>query len=262
MKPIWAIQANAVDAGQARAVKQAVLDYGGRVMDIDVFPSTNTIISSGDYTNPIPCNIIPYGSTALVEMAHQRGWKGVFRNDNFSVPVWMKNRRDMLNGDSQHMTVADLMKFMRGFDSDKKLFIRPLDGVKAFTGCVFTVGELRAAKQSGMLGRFTFPEELSISVAEPKIILHETRWFIVNGRVIDGAVFRARGGVGFHIGNTEEIAEAQALADIWLPHETCVMDVVNTFDGEFVGEFNKLNSSGFYHHDIPKIVAAVMDGWE
>lgn len=52
---------------------------------------------------------------------------------------------------------------------------------------------------------------------------------------------------------------AQSLADAWLPHPVCVMDVARTKDAHKVVEFNCLNASGVYDHDVPAIVRAVTD---
>ena len=257
MKPIWAIQNNAVNQDQARAVAEAVIAAGGHVVEVSVHPMSDEIhfISLPE---PTHINIIPYGSTDFVQMALRRGWTGVCHNANFSVPVWVDSHLVMLNPDSHHMMVSDLPAYLKSFDEYDFLFVRPQYDTKAFTGKVFYVEELLRAVAHGQLGRYPFPLDLPISVSSEKHILTETRWFIAGGRVIDGAVFRAyRGEQGYHVSYDEDIAHAQLLADIWLPHHTCVMDVVSTRDGDFVGEFNTVNSSGFYHHDIPKIIAAV-----
>jgi hypothetical protein len=57
--------------------------------------------------------------------------------------------------------------------------------------------------------------------------------------------------------DADVIAEAQRLADKWLPNQTCVMDLALTDEGVKVIEFNCFNSSGFYYHDIRAVAEAV-----
>lgn len=256
MKHIWAIQTNAVNLDQARAVADAVLACGGDFVCVTVHPLTDEIHFPAQM-EPAHLNIIPYGSTAFVQMAMRRGWKGVFHNANFSVPVWMENHPAMLNRESRNMLVGELSEFLSPYAPSDMLFVRPQNGTKAFTGKVFQVEELRSAISQSQLGRYGFPMDLPISVAMIKDIISEARWFIVGGRVIDGAMYRGLGTSGYHIANIVEIEYAQSLADLWLPHHTCVMDVGKWCNGVDVMEFNTVNSSGFYHHDIPKIIAAV-----
>ena len=49
------------------------------------------------------------------------------------------------------------------------------------------------------------------------------------------------------------IAEAQTFADKWLPHENCVMDIALVDGKPKVIEFNNINGSGFYDHDVEKV---------
>jgi hypothetical protein len=49
------------------------------------------------------------------------------------------------------------------------------------------------------------------------------------------------------------IDEAQSFADKWLPDSCCVMDLALVDDSLKVIEFNCINSSGFYNHDVSKI---------
>lgn len=55
------------------------------------------------------------------------------------------------------------------------------------------------------------------------------------------------------------VVEAQAFADKWLPNDNCVMDLA-LIDGQLkVLEFNCINSSGFYDHNVDAVFKALWD---
>ena len=55
------------------------------------------------------------------------------------------------------------------------------------------------------------------------------------------------------------IAEAQAMADTWLPSPCCVMDTCLVGDDMKVVEFNCINASGFYDHDISLVLNKLLE---
>lgn len=59
--------------------------------------------------------------------------------------------------------------------------------------------------------------------------------------------------------DSEILSKAQKLADKWLPNRCCCMDVAKTPKGFEIIEFNCLNASGFYDHDIIKFANSVTD---
>lgn len=256
MKPIWAIQTNEVSRLQAEAVANAVILCGGRAVEVEVRASSGITFLNG--SDPDTLDLIPYGSTEFVKLAMEQVWTGVFRNTQFSVPIWNQNRQDMLNQDSVFTLAKDLPEYMRSMPADSTVFIRPMIGKKLFPGQTAAVADVHNWLKLGQAGRYPFLPETEVAVAKTKNILAETRWFVVGGKVIDGSTYRLRGQrVLIHENNESHLKEAQQMANIWLPHPTCVMDLAETDEGLRVVEFNTFNSSGFYHHDIPKIIRAV-----
>ena len=261
MKPIWAIQTNAVNKTQAQAVIDAVLACGGEVDEVGVLPMTGLIVSRyGKYTESL--DIIPYGSTKLVQLAMDKKWTGVFRNNNFYSGAWKIYREDMLNNDIAILYADEMESYLRNSPSDKLFFIKPYAGYKSFTGLTASKADILGFLSSKKIGKYDLPVDEPIVVSSYKQILSETRWFVVNGKVISGSAYRVRGqAVSIPDNSDSNLAEAQRMADIWLPHQTCVMDLAETPDGTKVIEFNTFNSSGFYSHDISKVVKAVIDGY-
>jgi ATP-grasp domain, R2K clade family 3 len=253
----WVVQNNAVDLTQADAVARAVTITHGRVYGAKVLLFSN-VIEFWDKVGPSGRNVVPYGSTDMVRMARGRGWDGVFFNENFDTDVWNQNRDDMLNRDSRTMVLSETIRFLEEEPVDKRVFIRPRVGAKVFAGKEMTIGDILGWEKNLSLGKYRVTPDTQVSIAPVKQIDAETRWFVVNGRVVDGSIYRLRGQrVLIHEENQASIYHAQSLADRWLPIHTCVMDTAETSDGVKVIEFNCFNSSGFYNHDISKVIAAV-----
>lgn len=257
MKPVWAIQTQSVNQVQADALAKIVKGHHGEVQRVMVLPTTGLIVPYGEYISN-SLNMIPYGTTKLVELAMHKGWTNVFRNNNFSVPAWNHGRQDMLNSDSVSMFADELPEYLKDYPNDQLFFLRPTIGKKLFTGQTATKADIINFVSTEQIGKYSFPLDTDVTISKYKEILSETRWFIVDGRVISGSTYRVRGqSLMVPDNNDNNLKEAQRLADVWLPHRTCVMDLAETPEGIKVVEFNTFNSSGFYNHDIPKIVRAV-----
>lgn len=253
----WVIQTNSVDKTQADAVAHAVNLAGGRVIEARVYPATKTIEFPD--RQPEGWCVVPYGTTKLVQLSLERGW-GAFYNDNFKTTVWNRHRSDLLNPADSSLTPNEVRMHFYPIDHrpESRYFIRPVAGLKQFNGTIGTLKEIHQWMQELRVGKYAISPDTLVSISKVKNIKAEWRWFVVGGRVIDGSVYRSIGQrVNYHERNEAIKQRAQAMADIWLPHQNCVMDIALTDDGHKVVEFNCLNSSGFYNHDIPKIVNAV-----
>lgn len=203
--------------------------------------------------------IIPYGSYKLSRLAKVRGWRGDCHVDEtFRTDVWLKKRNDMLNAQAIHMKVKQVQDYLRNEPEDKKFFIRPVEDLKSFAGTVTDVHDIREWMNSTTIENYSFNKETEVMLAPVKTIYSESRFFIVDGKVIDGSYYQFGGRVHVAAIKQQEMYErVQQMADQWLPHPCCVMDVAETDEGYKVIEFNTINSAGFYAHDIPKFVEAM-----
>lgn len=256
MAVTWAIQTNFIAEDQIRRVWTAAEDAGARVQEIKVIPFSDEL---GNEVPELDGVVIPYGATKLTRLAIERGWHGLcFDAQTFRVDCWNRHRDDMLNQHVRQMTVRECMAAMQDEDEDSIWFVRPVQDLKHFDGTVTVAKEIRRWMSSVDSGNYSFDGETEVIVAPPQKIHAEWRFFIVDGRVVDGSSYRIAGQrMANPVARPELYELAQSLADGWLPHPTCVMDVAQTDDGFKVIEFNTFNSSGFYAHDIDKIVAAV-----
>lgn len=254
----WAIQTNLLAEDQVRAVWAAAEKAGARTQEVVVIPF------SDDLGNEVPLLdgvVIPYGSTKLTRLGMERHWEGLcFDPETFRVNVWNENRNDMLNQHVRQMSVRECMAAMEDEPEDSVWFVRPVEDLKHFNGTVTVAKEIRRWMSSVDSGNFSFAAETQMIVAPPQTIHAEWRYFVVGGQVVDGSLYREAGQkLSKYVIEPELYAQAQALADSWLPHPTCVMDVAQTDEGLKVIEFNTFNSSGFYAHDIAKIVTAATE---
>jgi hypothetical protein len=262
----WLLQNNFIrnhDTDQVGIITRALDEKETPYQLVDVIPFSDemTVVYSNN-VSILPEKTIPYGSTKLTKYAGRtQSWKGDFYvEETFRVDTWLRMRNDMLNSDVQIMTVAQAMEKFKLESSDSVWFIRPVKDLKAFSGTVTTAEEISKWMQSIDSGSFNFGPDAEVAISTPKTIKMEWRYFVVGGKIIDGSVYMIRGQrLIQRERDADVLAEAQAMADVWLPHETCVMDLALTNDGLRVVEFNSFNSSGFYYHDIPKIINAVTD---
>jgi hypothetical protein len=253
---MWIIQSNFLDVNQITPLVEALNEFGIPFEDVSVIPFSDEFVSplTIDHTR-----VIPYGSTKLCKIAEQRKWQGLFFDRQaFRVDTWNKHRTDMLNQTPDIMTVERAMEDFQYVHPDSMWFIRPVEDLKAFNGTLTNAKEIKHWLSSVDSGNFNFDKNTLVAISNPQEIKMEWRYFIVDRKVITGSVYKRQ---GLRLVSREEnpnvLAEAQRLADGWLPHETCAMDVALTDKGLYIVEFNCLNSSGFYYHDIRQFATAV-----
>lgn len=251
----WAIQTNLIQDFTVQSVWYAAIENGCRVQEIVVIPFQDEFGNEDEIAN-FDGVVIPYGSCKLTRISEERNWRGnCYVPETFRTNVWNEKRSDMLNADSHQMMVKETAEFFKNTPDDEQWFIRPVQDLKQFSGTVCDVADIKQWMSSTKSGNFSFGDETQIIVAPVKKLYSEARFFVVGGKVIDGSYYRMGGRlISSHITQPEVIDSAQELADKWLPHECCVIDIADTDDGLKVIEFNTFNSSGFYDHDIPKIV--------
>lgn len=255
----WVLQSNLVRDSQVRPFAEAFRALAIPFVDVAIVPFSDGFVTEPELPS---ANVIPYGSTTLMRIALQRGWTGLFYNDQFQVPVWIIKRSDMLNEDAVFCTAAEAAHRFSHATPGSQWFVRPTLDFKAFSGTVGTAEALAKLMVGGEGSTYNFTPETVVAISDPKHILCEWRYFIVGGEVISGSLYRAAGEryVKREDGD-DELRVVQMMADLWLPHPTCVMDVALTEHGRRVIEFNCLNASGIYDHDVPAIVRSVTEAF-
>lgn len=259
----WVIQTNLLNDIQVNSIWYAAIEAGCEVHSAVVIPFQDELGNEAEIPE-MEGSVIPYGSCKLTKLSKKRGWNGnCYDEGTFDVQVWNAKRNDMLNSDAKIMKVKETKDFFESkvvADEEDYWFIRPVKDLKEFSGTVAQVADIKNWMSSPKSGNFSFGEDTLIMLSPIKKIYSESRFFVVGGKIVDGSYYRMGGRLmSKHIEQPEVIEMAQELANKWLPHECCVMDLADTDDGIKVIEFNTINSSGFYDHDVKKIVYAMTD---
>lgn len=257
----FCIQHNLIDPRSLQEIKDAIAPYPHEF--VGVIPFSHEITSDEPLVGK---DYIPYGSTLMIDLTKELGWTGCHFNDaTFTYEAAVRNRRDMMNNE-YIFSVEECIRFMengmRGGSPGTEWFIRPSKDLKQFSGQVIEVNTCAKWLREAVAVESSTTKQLCandiVVVAQPKPIDAEWRWFVVDGKVIDGSMYRCRGRLQLEHEDSKEIyKEAQAFADQWLPDACCVMDIALVQRELKVIEFNCINGSGFYDHDIKKIFDAL-----
>lgn len=260
------IQHNLMNEKQLLKVKGAVTGFPHQFVGLIPFSREVTV----DDSQPLSgVDYIPYGSTLFSNIGHELGWRGLhFDLQRFTYTEAIKHRSDMLNNGLIMTAEEAIRSFETGLlGEDMTWFIRPDQDLKQFSGYVAPAHEIKdhlfsmvKSFKDGFPGTYSMNPETKVVFSTVKEIKAEWRWFIVNGNIVSGSMYRAHGQMR-QIRETDQsvIDEAQKLTNIWLPDDCVVMDTALVGDEVKVIEFNCINSSGFYDNDVNEIFKAL---WE
>lgn len=202
-------------------------------------------------------NIMICGAMSLGRIARKKGWfPGQFMNENMNHVKWCQHwGRYLLNYDAKVCRFADVEWWYGDF------FIRPTNDGKDFSGTVTTWPEFLKWRKLV----FDFPNDglnlnadTEVMVSPLKKIYSETRYFVVDGKIITGSQYKLGKRVVYSEACDDLNREfAQSMINIWQPDRAFVIDIADTPDGFKIIECNTFNSSGFYACDVSAIVQAV-----
>lgn len=268
---IWVIQNNLwEEAGYVRFVKE--LDrLGIEYVTVKPVPFTNIILPAdfdctkqdiSEVDEPYIDSskaVIACGATSLCRIAKAKGWTpGSFLNENYTYEKWANGfgKENCLNGDA---VVSQVQHAVCDLD---KVFVRPVEDSKAFNGQLMTKDQFNKWKdQISKIDPQPFQplsKETEIMVCAPKPIYAEYRFFIVDGIVISGSMYK-RGTQVFHDSEVDQYITdfAQEMVDKWQPNIAFVIDVAQTDNGLKIIEMGNINSAGFYKIDVNKYIIAM-----
>ncbi len=250
------IQYNLINEQQLLKIKDAVDEHPHEYVSVLPFSheiKSDNVLDGVDY--------IPYGSTLFVKLAKELNWKGLYFDRNkFNYSEALKNRDDMLN--ENVITAENAIKLLKEKPENSEWFIRPSHDLKQFSGMTMTAKQIAEWLEQAILIDSSTNEKVELNtdvvVSKNKYIKAEWRWFIVNRKVISGSMYRCKGQVSKEkVIEKTIIDEAQKLAEKWLPHENCVMDLALVENDLRVIEFNGINASGFYDHNVKDVFNAL-----
>lgn len=255
----WIIQNNLIKPKILQEFRDAFAK-----LDID-FEEVKAIPFSNELPKFTPSTVnIFYGSTTLM--------LNVYNNPNFRNGVFYDPKiftiENYLNkwGDKMLNTGGEVLSFMQfieeKIDSKSEWFIRPNEDDKCFAGTTMTAEEIKKWYSKILdIDNPNLNAHTLIFVSEKKEIKKEWRNFIVNQKVIDSARYIKNGELNISTQDCpkEMIQFVEKCATEFSPHNIFVMDVADTPNGFKIIECNCFNGTGFYNHNIKKIVSAITE---
>jgi hypothetical protein len=230
---------------------------------VKLIPFAGTIEPEADY-GP---RVFPIGSTSMLAASQRYGWTPgvIFDPLTFRFEAWRDHwgAANLINGDAKVTRFGDAGVKIQ--TSEDRVFIRPCEDLKAFTGCVVTGKELDAwigrvwkgsqsTQDSPLLTMHT-----SVVVASVKTITREWRTWIVDGELVAFSQYAEHGKrVRRRFTPLEVRTFAQQAAHWWQPADAFVLDI-GEVDGKLgIVEVNTLNSSGIYSADMAAVYSALV----
>ena len=243
---VWLIQDSGFDFEHVERLVKALRAEHIPYHTVGLRPFDNTFhgLDDLDLENKL---VIPYGSTRFVQLAKLAGFSTYHEAGSFHVQTWGSMLYDRMFNHPQQLIHLPNLKARSG-----PYFIRPLSDFKLFAGQTIVTPEdlehLIAFNQ--MTGR----ETVAITCVKP--IHQEVRVFVVGSHAVSASQYRLDGKFAHERMDPEQF---QDYVGPWEPHDNYVMDMARESpDSDWkILEFNTLNCSGFYDHDIQAIVKAV-----
>ena len=195
------------------------------------------------------------GSYSLALASKKMGLApGAFVSPDLNLISCLKNwGNEMLNSLAQIGTIAELVPTYDVF------FARPVLDTKSFSGTVFKKDDyIEWVGKLWNLGESTLPLTTEVLLCPIKEIWAEYRFFVVDGKVVTGSLYKRGNTVLYDSFVPPEVfSYAQQMVNLWQPDLCFVLDVADTPLGYKIIEVNNINSAGFYAVDMFKLVVAI-----
>lgn len=254
----WILQKNLTKPEILIRIKNALNESEATWEEIEVIPFSETL---PEIKHKNSRHII-YGSTTFMlnSFKDERYKDGVFYDPStFQMENYVKQwGNHVLNSSGQLVTLGEL-KGIKSLDS-QKWFLRPNHDGKEFSGRVDTFENLKIWSQKIIeLDLPDFNSTTEVWISEPIKIEKEWRLFIVDDQIISASRYMENGMLSETnkdipsemIRFSEDRIKEYRLSDIY------VMDVAAILGGYKIIECNCFNGTGFYQHDIEKIVKTI-----
>ena len=254
---LWIVQENLWREPEYRKFLDIISRSGVNYRTIKVIPFSHELEPKIEYEG----RRIAYGSTTLMRIAQAERWNpGCYFNNKFDFRYWKEAYgQHLLNND------AIVCKFKDVLVDAPEIFIRPCADLKQFTGRIIKHDEFEEWRENTlkMDSVSSLTGETKVSYASKKTIYNEHRFFVVGRKVVTGSIYRlcnefVGGSKGAHLSVEPQARDfAQAMVDLWSPHDVFVIDIASTDVGYKVVEINCANAAGFYNSDVSKLVQAI-----
>lgn len=257
IKPHWILQQNLIKESVFQQIKDVLKEDHISYEEVKIIPFSDEL---PNIQSTHPVNVF-YGSTTLILNAykHSKFSKSIFYDEDlFTIKNYMDKWGDyMLNADSNILTFKEIVE---GDYNKGEWFLRPIHDDKSFSGKVMTSDQIIQIENS--LKESNNPylnEETLVAISKPKQIAKEWRHFIVNGEIISTSKYAEEGQPSKSSRDIpqELIQFVRDRCREYMPHPVFVMDTALYNNSFKIVECNCFNDTGFYDHDIKKVIRAV-----
>ena len=182
--------------------------------------------------------------------------ENLFWSEKFSYKYFLNRiQLPFLNGTAGIFPLKDV----KALRVNTLCFCKPVDDLKHFDATLVPVGQYLDNYLT-----YNYPDEgidhlECVLTSHLHTITNESRFYIVDGKVITGSYYRVNDKLHNKlITPDEEVFKiAQQYVDIFNPCQAYVMDLALVGNTQAVVEFNSINCSGLYACDYPKLLKAL-----
>lgn len=261
----WVIQDNLIAQNDASAMKDACSRLGIEVFPVQVIPFSEEF---PEYPIDEKSNVY-YGATRFINAIHKRYRpKGIFYSESdFSMENYIRQWNEyVLNSQAKKMKLHEFIE--RGDTHGDHWFIRPDADDKSFEG-----GTMTFEQANDWYQKLVIAEDMELSLGNTPMLNRNTsivagpayrvekewRNFIVDGRIVTSSLYRKN----FKLNKSSVDIPQSMLSFVhercseYLIHRAFVMDIGLCGGEYYIIECGCINSAGFYHADVGKIIEAV-----
>jgi len=254
----WVLQSNLTKSNVIAAIKSALVGSDESYEEITVIPFSEDIpkVRSKDSLN------IVYGSSTLMLNAYKSPElrRGLFYDpEKYTMQNYVQQwKSNLLNSDGQLIELGHVKNLIS--EPKQKWFIRPNDDEKGFSGKLIEFTQLIDwIEKMDQLDSPEINNQRKAWISRPQAIEKEWRLFIVNDRIVSSSRYMNKGELNIDPSDnpSEMISFANKRIAEYRLDDVYVMDIAKVMDEYKIIECNCFNGTGFYEHDIPKIVSAI-----
>lgn len=241
---------------QSSPTKQTAIDLAGAARDRN-YDIQDISFSRQQEQPPLIDGKFPvfiYGSVALIrdwcskyEALNDWVW---YDHERLGPACWKKHLGShFLNSDGKRVFAKDFRA--QYFPVGETWHVRPMLNDKKPVGGLYSFDDIEIRNLN---------DGCELWVSMPKPIMDEVRVWIVGSQPCTASQYRANKKLVNLTGNVtilHAMNYAAIVANVFLPHEHCVMDLARDFEGNWsVIEFNPIHGSGWYGADPGEILEA------
>lgn len=251
MKPLWLVQSNLISNDQLVPTFNALKEIDADVRDFAVIPFGDMELPITEKESEERAVIFLCSVNAVRRLMHTHHSRHLFFDKNkFKCSYWNEVNSDyMLNTmPEQFCCIGDLSKYIG------HRHVRPNSDLKDFPGNVYSYEDLM-----GVVTMEDVHESTEVVVSPMRVLTEEYRTFVINGNCIQTRKYKQNGYLSIDTYVPKEILKLiiDTVQSVNLPHKNVVVDTtVLPETGELkIIEFNCLNCSGSYQHNLKHIFA-------